>query len=136
MAQISRPFQVVLAAFALLVLVWFFALHRPASTTSSSTPIASSPAGTHKSVSSATASHTAAHRAAHTAASDHAAHTTATKGSAWRCASCATAELSMSTARAPVACRAEPAAEEAAAAEDRVAPPQPGRVPATSGVRY
>ncbi|HEY3829945.1 MAG TPA: hypothetical protein VGL57_12170 [Solirubrobacteraceae bacterium] len=82
MAQISRPFQVVLAAFALLVLVWFFALHRPTSTTSSPTLVANSPASTHRSVSSAAARHAAARRAAHTAASDHATHTAATKGNA------------------------------------------------------
>jgi hypothetical protein len=45
MAQ-SRPFQIALFAFAVLVLAWFFVLHRPGSTsTSASTPSVSSPAG-------------------------------------------------------------------------------------------
>jgi hypothetical protein len=39
MAQISRPFQVALLAFAVLVLAWFVVLHRPgAGSTSSSAP--------------------------------------------------------------------------------------------------
>jgi hypothetical protein len=41
MAQISRPFQIALAGIALLGLVWVFALHRPAS---SSTTAAKAPA--------------------------------------------------------------------------------------------
>jgi hypothetical protein len=36
MAQISRPFQVVLAAFVLFAIAWFALLHRPATTSSSS----------------------------------------------------------------------------------------------------
>jgi hypothetical protein len=40
MAQISRPFQIALGAVALLGLVWVFALHRPASTSSTAAKVA------------------------------------------------------------------------------------------------
>jgi hypothetical protein len=45
MAQLSRPYQIALAATVFLALVWFVAL-RPHSTSSSSTPVASAPAST------------------------------------------------------------------------------------------
>jgi hypothetical protein len=46
MAQLSRPFQIALLAFAVLVLAWFVVLHRPgAGSTSSSTPSVSAAAG-------------------------------------------------------------------------------------------
>ena len=43
MTQISRPFQIVLVAFALFVAVWFVAL-RAHSSSSSSTALAAAPA--------------------------------------------------------------------------------------------
>jgi hypothetical protein len=45
MAQLSRPFQILLAATVLFALVWFVAL-RPHSTSTSSTPVASTPVST------------------------------------------------------------------------------------------
>lgn len=45
MAQLSRPYQIALAATVFLALVWFVAL-RPHSTSSSSTPVASTPVST------------------------------------------------------------------------------------------
>jgi len=50
MAQVSRPFQIALAAMVLLAGVWFIALHRPGSGSSSSS--GSSPAGPSSSSSS------------------------------------------------------------------------------------
>ena len=44
MAQLSRPFQIALAALGLLVAVWFLALHGHSTSTSSSTPSAATPA--------------------------------------------------------------------------------------------
>jgi hypothetical protein len=53
MAQLSRPFQIALLAFAMLVLAWFFVLHRPGgSSTSSPSPSVSSAAGSSSSGSS------------------------------------------------------------------------------------
>jgi hypothetical protein len=46
MSQISRPFQIALAAVALLGLVWAFALHRPSSSSSEPKSSAESPAAT------------------------------------------------------------------------------------------
>ena len=43
MAQLSRPFQIALAALGLLVAVWFLALHGHSTSTSSSTPPAATP---------------------------------------------------------------------------------------------
>jgi hypothetical protein len=45
MAQLSRPYQIALAATVFLALIWFVAL-RPHSTSSSSTPVASAPVST------------------------------------------------------------------------------------------
>jgi hypothetical protein len=54
MAQLSRPFQIALLAFAVLVLAWFFVLHRPGTaSTSSSTPSVSSSASSSSGSSSA-----------------------------------------------------------------------------------
>jgi hypothetical protein len=47
MAQISRPFQIALAAVALLALLWVVALHRPGSGSSSSSEHATPPAASH-----------------------------------------------------------------------------------------
>lgn len=47
MAQISRPFQIALAAVALLALLWVVALHRPGSGSSSSSEHATPPASAH-----------------------------------------------------------------------------------------
>jgi hypothetical protein len=44
MAQISRPFQIGLAALAVFVLAWFAVLHRPGSSSSEPAPASSSPA--------------------------------------------------------------------------------------------
>jgi hypothetical protein len=44
MAQVSRPFQIALAAFVLFAGVWFIALHRPGSSSSGSGSSPSSPA--------------------------------------------------------------------------------------------
>jgi hypothetical protein len=58
MAQLSRPFQIALLAFAMLVLAWFFVLHRPSgSTTSASAPSVSSAAGNSSSSGSSSAGH-------------------------------------------------------------------------------
>jgi hypothetical protein len=60
MAQISRPFQIVLVAFVLFALAWFAVLHRPgsASTTGGSSPSVASSAGG-SSAHPAAATHTA-----------------------------------------------------------------------------
>ena len=51
MAQLSRPFQIALIALGVFVLAWFAVLHRPGSSTSSSSPSGSSAAnsGAHSS---------------------------------------------------------------------------------------
>jgi hypothetical protein len=54
MAQLSRPYQIALAATVFLALIWFVAL-RPHSTSSSSTPVASAPAASAPASASASA---------------------------------------------------------------------------------
>lgn len=73
MVQLSRPFQAVLGAVALFALVWFFALHRPGSTSTgsgSSSGSSGAQAGGAQSASRATAHPTTA---SHTAAASHSA---------------------------------------------------------------
>jgi hypothetical protein len=69
MAQISRPFQIVLVAFALSALAWFAVLHRPggASSTGGSSPSVASSSG-------GSAAHPAAKGSASAAGSSHVYH--------------------------------------------------------------
>jgi hypothetical protein len=65
MAQLSRPFQIALLAFAGLVLAWFFVLHRPGgSPTSASSPSVSSAVGSSSSGSPAGGSSSVYHGSA------------------------------------------------------------------------
>jgi hypothetical protein len=79
MAQISRPFQLVIAAFALFVAVWFLALHRPGSSSSTGTSAGSgASASTHShATAAATTGHArpAVHRAAYARAHGSASRT-------------------------------------------------------------
>ena len=78
MVQLSRPFQAIVAALALFVLVWFVVLHRPGSTSTGSGSSVGSSAGSssaHSDGAQPTAQATAHHAAAtaHHAAVSHAA---------------------------------------------------------------
>jgi len=69
MAQISRPFQIVLVAFVLFAVAWFALIHRPGgeSATGGSAPSAASPASgvsTHVGAAHAGATHSTAHASA------------------------------------------------------------------------
>lgn len=65
MAQLSRPFQIALVAFAMLVLAWFFVLHRSgSSSTGSSSPSVSASSGSSSGSSSAGGSSSVYHGSA------------------------------------------------------------------------
>jgi hypothetical protein len=75
MVQLSRPFQAILAALALFVVVWFFALHKRGSESSAGSSSASSnaqPAGGHTVHARASAGHTTTSAGHATVAAGHA----------------------------------------------------------------